>query len=299
MMTQRRGTFNDQPPGFADPNHPNETHVCKLHKALYGMKQSGRIWYFTLSNFLNSINLKRTNSDHAVFIRQDDKPVIMGIYVDDPIYTGPNLEDLLELEEQLNAKFPFKALGEANYYLGTTIERNWEAGTISLGQAHYIDAAVTLTGLENAKPVTAPLPLGLKIGPNYCPTDPNEIEEMKKVPYRELLGILMYIAGGTRPDAAHHTNMLAQAASNPGRIHWEAAKHLVRYLKGTRDYRLTYGTSSEGLVGYSDASHGNEDLGWKSMSGYCFLIGGGAISWSAKKQKVVALSTAESEYIHT
>src|ERR1700749_4250076 len=101
----------------------------------------------------------------------------------------------------------------------------------------------------------------------------------------------MYIANGTRPDIAYAVNMLAQVAVNPGRVYWNAAKHVVRYLKGTRDLRLTFGSTSEGLIGYSDASHGSEDLGWKSMSGYVFTIGGGAVSWSGKKQPIIALSS--------
>jgi hypothetical protein len=120
---------------------------------------------------------------------------------------------------------------------------------------------------------------------------------MKAIPYREVIGGLMYIANGTRPDIAFAANFLAQVASNPGRIHWEAAKHVVRYLKGTRDLRLTYGLGSPGLIAYTDASHGSEDLKWKSMSGYAVVLHGGAVCWSAKKQTVVALSTAESEYI--
>ena len=84
--------------------------------------------------------------------------------------------------------------------------------------------------------------------------------------------------------------------SNPGRVHWEAAKNVVCCLKGTRDYRLTYGKSS-GMYGFTDASHGSEDLKWCSMSGYAFIINGGAVSWSAKKQSLVALSNTESEYI--
>lgn len=72
---------------------------------------------------------------------------------------------------------------------------------------------------------------------------------------------------------------------------------MVRYLKGTRDYRLTYGSTPEGLVGYSDASCGTMEIEWRSMSGNAILIGGGAVSWSSKKQKTVAQSTAEAEYI--
>lgn len=107
----------------------------------------------------------------------------------------------------------------------------------------------------------------------------------------------MYVANGTRPDICYPINMLAQVASNPGRVHWEALKHVIRYLIGTREYRLSWGSSNIGLMGYTDASHATEDLGYKSMSGYVFLIGGGAVSWSAKKQPLIALSTAESEYI--
>src|SRR6185437_11752858 len=59
---------------------------------------------------------------------------------------------------------------------------------------------------------------------------------------------------GTRPDCSFATNILAQVASNPGRIHWEAAKHVVQYLKGTKERRLTYGAGPAGLYGYSDAS---------------------------------------------
>jgi len=80
-------------------------------------------------------------------------------------------------------------------------------------------------------------------------------------------------------------------------IHWEAAKWVFRYLKGTQDQCLTWGSSSEGLVAYTDASDTSEDLGFKLMSGYVVLLGGGAISWRSKKQPIIALSTTESEYI--
>lgn len=104
--------------------------------------------------------------------------------------------------------------------------------------------------------VSTPLPQNIKIGIQFCPTDDEAMADMRKVPYRELVGILMYIANGTRPDIAHSVNMLAQVASNPGRLHWSPTKHLVRYLKGTQIHQLVYGSSSEGLIGYTDASFG-------------------------------------------
>jgi len=194
-------------------------------------------------------------------------------------------------------RYGYKVQGELQRYLGTDYTRDWEAGTISASQTDYIDAAIMGFGLENASTVSTPFVPGLKLGKEFCPTDEEAKAEMVNVPYRELLGLLMFIANGTRPDISYHVNILAQVANNPGRIHWEAAKRVVRYLKGTRDYKLTWGHSGGGLVGYSDASHGTEDLGWKSMTGYTFIMFGGAVSWCAKKQEVIALSSAESEYI--
>jgi hypothetical protein len=120
---------------------------------------------------------------------------------------------------------------------------------------------------------------------------------MKEVPYRELVGLLLYIATRTRPDIMYPTNMLCQVASNPGFAHWEAAKQVVRYLKGTRDQSIVYSRDGGGLYGYADAGFASETLGWKSVSGYVFILGGGPISWSTKKQSIITLSTAEAEYL--
>jgi hypothetical protein len=133
-----------------------------------------------------------------------------------------------------NEKFPMKALGEAHHYLGITIERNHEARTISLGQENYIDGLISFCNLEDVKPALTPLPPGIKLGKEFCPSQPSDVADMRKVPYQQVVGGLMFVANGTRLDISYSTNILAQAAANPGHIHWEAAKHLVRYLKGTK-----------------------------------------------------------------
>lgn len=120
---------------------------------------------------------------------------------------------------------------------------------------------------------------------------------MAKVPYRSLVGLLLWISRGTRPDISYSVNMLCQVLDNPGRIHWEIAKRVVRYLKGTRNHRLTFGRTKDGLLGFSDSNFASPDLGYKSLSGFVFLFDGAALSWSAKKQPIVTLSTAEAEYV--
>ncbi|TFY74078.1 hypothetical protein EWM64_g9933 [Hericium alpestre] len=120
---------------------------------------------------------------------------------------------------------------------------------------------------------------------------------MQNVPYREAVGSLMYAALGTWPDIAYAVTTLSQFMHNPGRTHWEAAKCVIRYLKTTRDEWLTYGEDSEGgIIGYSNADWGSNDHR-HSISGFVFLVDGGAVSWSSKKQSVVTLSSTEAEYI--
>ena len=83
---------------------------------------------------------------------------------------------------------------------------------------------------------------------------------------------------------------------NFGHVHWEAVKRIFRYLLGTKNWELTCGTTDDGLKGYTDAD-GSSQEHRHAISGYVFLMNGGAISWSSKKQELVTLSTAASEYV--
>ena len=119
---------------------------------------------------------------------------------------------------------------------------------------------------------------------------------MRKVPYREAIGSLMYVAVATRPDISFAVSTLSQFLENPGEVHWEAVKHVFRYLKGTRDHALTYGTEKQDLHGYTDADGASQEHR-RAISGHAFIIDGGAVSWSSRKQELVTLSTAEAEYV--
>ena len=117
----------------------------------------------------------------------------------------------------------------------------------------------------------------------------------------------MYAMLGTRPDLAFAIGLLTRFNSNPGRSHVGALKRVLRYLKGSIDFQLTYGTESSGSSGRSDSTlavlgHCDSDWGGsiddrRSVSGTVFTIAGGAVTWQAQRQKSVALSTVEAEYM--
>ena len=115
--------------------------------------------------------------------------------------------------------------------------------------------------------------------------------------YKQMIGSLMYLTN-TRSNICFALNTLSQYMVEPRYVHLIAAKHVLRYLKGTIDYGLRYVANCEfGLVGYTDSDWADNVTDWKSTSGCCFTLGSAVIAWHSRKQARVALSTTEAEYI--
>ena len=107
----------------------------------------------------------------------------------------------------------------------------------------------------------------------------------------------MYAILGTQPDITYAVGAVSLYNSNPRRQHWNAVKRIFRYLKGTMDFTLEYKDSNNTFIRYSDADWGDNLNDRRSTGGYTFLIAGGSVTWSSKKQPTVALSSTETEYI--
>jgi hypothetical protein len=281
------------PPGYdSDPDI-----VKRLRKALYGLKQAGRKWYDTLSRALADIGFSVSQADPGVFIAKISEDIlILAVHVDDCIFTGSSALLITEYKDKINSCYAFKDLGPISWLLGIRVTRNRAERTISLSQTTYIDSILSRFALADAKPCTSPMIPGIVYTKDQSPNSPEEAVQMKKTPYREAIGSLMYVAVATRPDIAFAVSALSQFLSNPGRAHWEAVKRVFKYLSGTKTLELTYGGERHGLEGYTDADGATQEHR-HAMSGYAFLIDGGAVSWSSRKQELVTLSTAEAEYV--
>ena len=120
---------------------------------------------------------------------------------------------------------------------------------------------------------------------------------MKKVPYASAVGSLMYAMLCTRPDICFAVGMVARYQSNPGQGHWTAVKNILKYLKRTKEYVLVYKASDLYPMGYTDLDFQSDRDSRKSTSGYVFTLGGGAVIWKSAKQKCIADSTMEAEYV--
>jgi hypothetical protein len=182
-----------------------------------------------------------------------------------------------------------KDLGLMHYFLGLEI---WQQeGKAFLGQGKYTIEILKRFGMEDCKPMTTPMITNLK-KLSSC-----ESEKVNPTIYRQLIGCLMYLTN-TRPNICFVVNTLSQYMVDPRKVHWTAAKHILRYLKGTIEYGLQYLQGDQAkLLGYTDSDWAGSAIDRKSTSGCCFSLGSGVISWYNRKQKSVALSSAEAEYM--
>ncbi|RVX18691.1 Retrovirus-related Pol polyprotein from transposon TNT 1-94 [Vitis vinifera] len=205
---------------------------------------------------------------------------------------------LHETKEYLSKNFHMVDMGEANYVIGIEIFRDRSRGVLGLSQKGYIDWVLERFNMQSCSSGIAPILKGDKLSKMQCPRNNMEREQMKKIPYASAVGSLMYAQTCTRPDISFVVGMFGRYQSDPGFEHWKAAKKVMRYLQGTKDYMLTYKRSEQlEVVGYSDSDYGGCLDSLKSTSGFVFMLANGAISWKSEKQSITASSTMEAEFV--
>jgi hypothetical protein len=278
--------------------------VCKLKKSLYGLKQAARTWHLKMDVALKAQGFTELAADPCVYRRlQDGHVIIIALYVDDLLLASDDLATLTELKASLARQFEMEDMGEASFILGIDIRRDRAARTLSIGQAAYVTAILQRHGMDDCKPAVAPMSYDAASQLVKAPDD-LVVTDATTREYQVIIGGIMFAMLCTRPDIAFAVTRLAQFASKPSPAHVVALKHLMRYLRGTIHQRITYSgtgsvTSQPALVGYCDSDWGQRLDDRRSVTGYVFKLASGAISWQSKKQKTVALSTVEAEYMAT
>jgi len=286
--------YMEQPPGYEEGG---KDFVKRLRKALYGLKQAGRRWYDTFKRELADLGFRASAADPGVFYAQiRGNILIVAAHVDDCAMTGNSGRLITVYKAKLNDKFPLTDLRPIHSLLGIEVTHNRVAQTISLSQSTYIDSILSRFSLTDAKSYPTPMVPSAFYSKRDSPSSPSDIAHMRKVPYRKAIGSLMYTAVATRPDITFAVSTLSQFLENPGEAHWQAVKRVFCYLAGTRRHALTYGAEQHDLLGYTDADGASQEHRC-AISGYTFLIDGGAVSWMSRKQELVMLSTAEVEYV--
>ena len=287
-----------QPKGFEVPG--KEDMVCLLHKGLYGLKQAGRAWHQTIDPALKRIGLTPLASDHCVYLhRSKHGLLILALYVDDLFIFTDSLISLSDYKQQPRRLFDMEDLGEARLILGMKMTRDRRNKKITLSQTDYVTGLLDKLGATELNPTATPMETGLRLtrsSDDYQPLAQHVTQ------YQSIVGALMYAACATRPDIAYSISALSQYSARPNVTHFNALKRVLRYLRGSTNLSLTFtGTSdlAPELVAYTDSDWASNQDDRRSVTGYVFVLSGGAISWASRRQKTVALSTVEAEYMDT
>ena len=288
--------YMTQPEGFVAKGQ--EHLVCKLHKSIYGLKQASRSWNIRFDQAVKSFDFEQSENDPCVYKKEDGKVVVfLVLYVDDILIIGNDIGVMSTVKVWLSSNFDMKDLGEANYILGIKLLRDRQKRVIGLSQASYIDKILVKFSMQDSKKGIIPFRHEICLSKDQGPKTSEEIQRMENVPYASAVGSLMYVMVCTRPDIAFAVGMVGRFQSNPGEKHWTAVKHILKYLRRTRDYVLCYRSDDLVPLGYADADFQSSPESRKSTSGYVFTLGGGAVSWKSVKQRCVADSTMEAEYV--
>ena len=201
------------------------------------------------------------------------------------------------MKGELNKRFEMKDLGEAQVWIGLEIRRNRVSGELWLGQLKYAASVLDRFNMSNCNPSLTPMKQHrISIGNTSMAV---AHDSPTNAPYRQAIGCLMFLMVGTHPDLAYAIGKLSQHCSDPRESYWTAVKRVFRYLPQTKHMGIVFTKrkSEPHLVGFSDADWGGCLESRKSTSGYVFQICGGAVSWSSRKQTVVATSSCEAEYV--
>jgi len=293
----------------------------RLIMSMYGTMLCGKYWYLDLLDFLKEIGFKEGDSVKCLFIKvfPDGSKLHLLNYVDDMLYHGTDANKVREFEEQLGKRFTLELLGNAHWYLGSRINQLENFDT-EVDQLRYCKAIIkkyldTAGCGNNIKHHATPLPSGFIPTSDDCATLEAESHDLAtefNMDFASCIGSLIYLSM-TQTDIIYSVNKLAKFTRKPGRTHFVALIHLLRYLRDNLFYRIRFYSNLESapiykmlmaqnitekhlFFGFTD-SLWNDDQDTGRSTG-CFILTymGGVVDHSSNMPDPVALSSAEAEY---
>lgn len=302
-------TYLSPPPGYikwkAQSRRYKEKHimqekniVLRANKAIYGLRGSPKAWNQDFNKTMAELGFKKSICDECFFWRYDEHGVIYVIcYVDDILCAATSETMLEEFVSGIKARYGI-TIGTMSWFLGLEIKRAEDQITISAQK--YITDVQRRFNMESTRGRSTPGVPGTRLDtPNMGEEEKREFQN--RVPFRPLLGCLMYISTCARPDITYAVNQACRYMSDPTPAAWKSCQRILQYLITTKEYVLSIkgNNLNQGvkIEAWTDADWGGNwrEQDAKSTTGYGIYIGDNLIEWGSKKQRLVSLSTMEAE----
>ena len=272
-----------------DPNM-----VRRLFKALYGHPKAGKLWNTDFVGFTGDEGFVATSRDRCLFFRP--KPYfLLVLYVDDLLGACECKRFLDKFWRKLSTVFKIRDMGTPTNFLGMEVSRDTANSCISLTQTKYIHELASKFHLPVELRPTTPIRSDFYSQLEKSINTPIVTE----MPYKELVGALIFVMVCTRPDIAFSVACLTQYFSAPRALHWEQALRCLGYLMSTATFGIRLGAGGpDELITYSDSDWAGDPITRRSIGGYVGFLGTSILYWSSKTQRgIIALSSTESEFI--
>jgi len=208
--------------------------VCKLCKGIYDMKQGMHAWHIKLRQILvEELGFRAIYSAGLIFVYRNGNDLdLLPFHIDNGTFASSSHELNITLVARLAQFFKLRDLGPTEFLLGIAIEQDLVAGTVELSQRQYMIEVLNRFAMSSCASVTTPMAPGLCLSHVDSPQTDEECAVMTDVPYGNTM---LYLATLTWPDISFTVVTLCRFIANPGVKHWNAVKHLLHYLQGTKD----------------------------------------------------------------
>ncbi|CAI7914548.1 unnamed protein product [Closterium sp. NIES-54] len=266
-----------------------------LRRPVYGLREAPREWHDTLRTTLAALGFVPATADPTLFLLTHTSlpPFYVLVYVDDLVFATGDTEAVTLVKSELQKRHTCTDLGELCSYFGLQITQDRARRTITLTHSHMVHQVLQRFGFQFSSPQPTPLSTSHSLS---APPSDESVEPSG--PYPELVGCLMNLMTCTRPDLAYPLSLLARYVA-PGthrKVHWDAAKRVLRYLCITSRMGLVLGGRGPiVLTGHADASWVDDSATQRSSQAYTFSLGSGSASWRSTRSSSVLSSMCEAE----
>ncbi|CAB0004157.1 unnamed protein product [Nesidiocoris tenuis] len=261
--------------------------ICKLQKALYGLRQASERWHSRLVTVLKKLGLKPMITDQCIFVNKN-RSLILAIHVDDGLLFGKNLKEMDSLLKSMKNEFELTVVDNPSTFLGMEFEKTKDS--IKITQKAYTESVLRKFRMMESNPAPTPLV-------SYKPQDQDKVKK-SAYPYREAVGALLYLSTKTRPDISFAVGYSGRHVEDPDNHDENNVKRIMKYLKGTLNKGISFHANSpDDLEVYCDSDYAGDRSSTKSTSGYVIYFNGGPVSWKSRKQPTTSTSSTDAELV--